>query len=183
MEVEEVTESREEMPVFEEQPDVLPQRIRRLCDRLTYYVWGSSLPSISQINYNRIPQTMGVPPYPVLYVPVTDPMLSFNLSRCHPYLCNPNTCRYQRRSCYYYRCWKLKKYGTIVKHLLLKNEVFNCKLFHKELVHTWTVCHEELLYLFVIILIVFIYYYTYYKGLKETIVCLIWYRFIWTYAY
>ena len=59
--MEEVTESTEEMSVLEEQPDVCPQRIRRPCDRLTYYDWGSSLPSINQINSNRIPQTMGVP--------------------------------------------------------------------------------------------------------------------------
>ena len=102
--MEDVAESREETSVFEEQPAVRPQRIRRPCDRLTYYDWGSSLPSINQINCNRIPQTMGVPPYQVLYVPVTDPILSYNLSRCHPYLCNPNTCHYQRQSCYYYRC-------------------------------------------------------------------------------
>ena len=102
--MEEVTESREEMSVLEEQPDVRPQRIRRPCDRLTYYGWGSSLPSINQINCSRILQTMGVPLYQVLYVPVTDPILLYNLSRCHPYLCNPNTCRYQRQSCYYYRC-------------------------------------------------------------------------------
>ena len=57
---EDVTESREETSVFEEQPDVRPQRIRRPCDRLTYYDWGSSLPSINQINCNMIPQTMGV---------------------------------------------------------------------------------------------------------------------------
>ena len=102
--MEEITESREEMSVLEEQPDVHPQRIRRPCDRLMYYEWGSSLASINQINCNRIPQTMGVPPYQVLYVPVADPILSYNLPRYHPYLCNPNTCRYQRQSCYYYRC-------------------------------------------------------------------------------
>ena len=48
--MEDVAESREEMSVFEEQPAVRPQRIRRLCDRLTYYDWGSSLPSINQSN-------------------------------------------------------------------------------------------------------------------------------------
>ena len=32
---EEVSESREEMSVLEEQPDVRPQRIRKPCDRLT----------------------------------------------------------------------------------------------------------------------------------------------------
>ena len=42
--MEDVTESREEMSVLEEQPNVRPQRIRRPCDRLTYYDWGSSLP-------------------------------------------------------------------------------------------------------------------------------------------
>ena len=86
--MEDVTETREEMSVFEEQPDVRQQRIRRPCDRLTHHYWGSSLPSINQINCNRIPQTMGVPPYQVLYVPVTDPILLYNLSRCHPYLCD-----------------------------------------------------------------------------------------------
>ena len=34
---EEVTESREEMSVLEEQPDMRPQRTNRPCDRLTYY--------------------------------------------------------------------------------------------------------------------------------------------------
>ena len=77
--MEEVTESREEMSLLEGQPDMHPYRIRRPCDRLTYYDLGSSLPSINQINCNRIPQTMGVPPYQVLYVPVTDPILLYNL--------------------------------------------------------------------------------------------------------
>ena len=35
--IEDVTESREETSVLEEQPDVRPQRIRRPFDRLTYY--------------------------------------------------------------------------------------------------------------------------------------------------
>ena len=56
--MEDVTESREEMSVLEEQPNLCPQRIRRPCDRRTYYDWGSSLPSINQINCNMIPQTM-----------------------------------------------------------------------------------------------------------------------------
>ena len=97
---EEVTESREELSVLQEQPNVRPQR---LCDRLTYYDWGSSLPSINQVNCNRIPQTTGVPAYQVLYGPVTAPIPLYNHSRCHPYLCNPNACGYQRQSCYYYR--------------------------------------------------------------------------------
>ena len=82
--MEDVAESMEETSVFKEQPDVRPHGIRRSCDRLTCYDWGSSLPSINQMNCNRIPQTMGVPPYQVLYVPVTDPVLLYNLSRCHP---------------------------------------------------------------------------------------------------
>ena len=90
---------------------------------------------------------MGVPPYQVLYVHVADTVLSYNLSRCHPYLCDPNTRRYQRQSCYYYRCCKFKNYGTTVEHSLSKNKVFDCELFHKELLHTWIVCHEELLHL------------------------------------
>ena len=94
-----VTESREEMSVLEEQPDMCPWiiRIRRPCDILTYTDWGSSLSLINQsINCNRIPQTMRVPPYQVLYVPVADPILSYDLSRCHPYSCNSSTCRYQQ---------------------------------------------------------------------------------------
>ena len=46
--MEEVTESRKEISILEEQPHVHPQRIRRSCDRLAYYEWGSSLPSINQ---------------------------------------------------------------------------------------------------------------------------------------